>query len=127
MICRCRFIQPIKSEWADVEASSAEAAAQYFHFDRDHMCRDLRFRSSSGGPEYRFALVEVSGAGELVSRVISHGIYRRGGVRLLSDRERLQRIADRLGWSHPPEELIVEWAGEEPIGGPVANSPPART
>jgi hypothetical protein len=115
----CKTGEP---EWIPIEADSPEAAAQEYH-SRALVSPYFPPRAGYKGYRYRveeedgrvhfihFALVEVEGNEPLVSRIFAHGIWRKGGVK--SRNPTLQEIADKLGWRHPPEELIGTWEGEE--------------
>lgn len=95
---------------AEVEATGPEDAAQVFL---------LRYGTSSTqltltGPDgccYHFSRVEVQGHGEMVARVVSAGIWRRGGVRPLNPATP-EAVAAQLGlrW---PVDLFGAWDGEE--------------
>ncbi len=58
-----------------------------------------------------FALIEVEGEEAMVSRIFEYAIWRGGGVK---GREiTLKEIADALGWTHDPNDLLGEWDNEE--------------
>jgi hypothetical protein len=115
---KCRTTKPRESRWFEIEAESPEAAANDFHSDYLHEVESLRLRMEKGSGHYfiNFALVEVEGHGEMVSRVYHYGIWRRGAKRPEPPlKKRLTEIAQKLGWKRDPKELIVEgWDGEEP-------------
>jgi hypothetical protein len=60
-------------------------------------------------------VVEAEGYGSSITRVMHYGLSRRGGLPSLSSLpERLQEIADRIGWGDRPlEEMIGPWDREE--------------
>ncbi len=109
---RCRSLVPTASEWVEVEGAWDGDAANLYHMKVNLEVPSLRYcHQVDGKTTYiEFMLVEVEGHGEHVSRVFSHGIFRKGGVKLgLSLRE----IASRLGYENDPETLVEEgWEGE---------------
>ncbi len=118
----CRTVRPEESAWFGVQASSPEEAANSFHTENLHSFKNFVFVETSGdGGKHivHFALVEVEGHGEMVSRAYSYGIWRRGGVRSKvgkTDAEKLEEIADKLGWLWPPADLLKsDWLGEESL------------
>jgi hypothetical protein len=112
MIYRCRFRVPVETDWSDVDAASPEDAAQDFHYHRYSDARGLY--ATRGIWTVHFALVEVDGYGELVSRVMKTGIYRKGGVKRDRPPQTIDEIARRLGWAHPVDQLFDSgWDGEE--------------
>lgn len=117
MTYRCRTVAPRQTSWCDVEASSPEDAAQTHH--------DRRLRSDSivyvpdekeAGNRVYFALVEVEGHGEMVSRIFTSEILRRGGVKSKCQPVTLSPltgVAQALGWGRDPQELVASgWDGE---------------
>ncbi len=115
MLFRVRLLKPRQCEWREVEDSSPEDAANQFHYDL-HESDSIVYRwaKDSGGVQFvGFALVEVEGHGEFVSRWFRSGLFRKGGV-ARNPPITLQNIADRLGYTHPPETLLEDgWEGEE--------------
>lgn len=111
---RCRTVAPRQTSWCDVEALSPEDAAQTHH--------DRRLRSDSivyvpdekkAGSRVYFALVEVEGHGEMVSRIFTSEILRRGGVKSNRPPVTLADVAQALGWGRDPQELVASgWDGE---------------
>ena len=114
---KCRTVKPRESRWFNITAESPEAAANDFHTAYSHEVESLRLRMARGEGHYyiNFALVEVEGHGEMLSRFYHYGIWRRGMTRPeLPLKTRLADIAQKLGWEHDPQELIAEgWDGEE--------------
>lgn len=127
---QCRTIKPHKSKWYEIDAPTWEEAANEFH--TNHTLKEDGYiltvfpeENESGSGKYNvyFALIEVKDSegnqyGPVVSRYFYHGIYRAGGVKppskMKSLQERLEYIAEKLGWEHPAEELLEEgWEGEE--------------
>jgi hypothetical protein len=114
---RCRTVKPEVSEWGEIMADSPEDAANSYHLRESDSLKNFRYWASTGpnaGHIVLFALVEVEGHETLISRVFSHGIHRRGGVK--SNTPTLADIARELGWTGPPEELLDEddgWTGVE--------------
>jgi hypothetical protein len=115
---RCRTTKPALSEWREVEASSPEQAANDFH-ERElffvESVRLLQDQKDGGIHCIIFALIEVEGHGERLSRIYSYGIFRGGGVgRIRSLDERLKEVAQQVGWEKDPWLLIEPgWEGEE--------------
>lgn len=112
-VFRCRFVAPKVSDWSSVEADSPELAANEFH-SRDERSWSIAYvpDESNPGARVHFARIEVDGHGELVSRIFTSGIIRRGGVR---SRPSLTDVAKAVGWERNPNELLeVGWEGEEP-------------
>jgi hypothetical protein len=58
-----------------------------------------------------FNKIEVEGHEPLFSRYFYSRIWRKGGVQ--GKRDTLAEIAEKLGWSGPPEDLLGSWEGEE--------------
>jgi hypothetical protein len=90
-------------------------AANTFHEQELEVVRGFRFRNPLGDGRFEtvvFALVEVDGHGQGISRVYLQGIRRKGGVQPLSF-PTLQEVAERLGWRGSPDELLTPWPGEE--------------
>ena len=120
MLFRCRTVKPKVSEWREVEAESFDLAANEFHSKYQLYFDNLKLKMETEDKKIyfiHFVLVEVEGHGEMVSRIFEHGIWRRGGVKgvVVPFKTRLKDIAEKLGWTHEPEELVAEgWAGEEP-------------
>lgn len=76
--------------------------------------------------EIHFALVEVEGHGEWVSRVFRYGLWRRGGVvrkGTPTQDQVLAKIAETLGWTHDPRDLLNDDAFEyvEPERSPYVD------
>ncbi|HET9063716.1 MAG TPA: hypothetical protein VFO62_10545 [Candidatus Binatia bacterium] len=121
MTYRCRFVIPGVSDWHEVSADSPEEAANEFHSwyvpEGRGAYASLRYYPDDTRPAYTvmFARVEVEDHGVLISRMYWTGITRRGGVRSKHWVTHLDDIAARLGWTHPPEELLASdgWQGEE--------------
>lgn len=113
-VFRVRLVRPNQSLWREVEADTFADAANQFHYDLPETESIIYRWEREGGTEFvGFALVEVEGHGELVSRWFRTGIFRKGGVRRLPPIT-LKDIADRLGYTHPPETLLDDgWEGEE--------------
>lgn len=109
---RCRTIVPTISEWFDVDASTPNAAAQEFH-DRSNRLDIKSLWLMHKGAMVEFARIEVEGHNAVVSRMYNHSIRLKGGVKQ-RDELTIKDIADRLGWTDPPEELLESgWVGEE--------------
>lgn len=116
---RVRFLKPNLYEWQEVEAETSGQAAHNFHYNHP---RHLGFSyveapTKTTRHTIYFALVEVEGHGEFVSRVYHYGLWRKGGV---EDPRRgskeLLRIASELGWGRDPQELLAEgWEEEETL------------
>jgi hypothetical protein len=113
---KVRALKPKESPWFDVEAQTSDEALREFHF------REVNCKSGYGGIRKRvededgmhlvfFALIEVEGEEAKVSRIFEYGIWRCGGVK--SKEITLKEIADALGWTHDPEDLLGEWDNEE--------------
>lgn len=105
---RCRFVAPTSSDWADVEADSPESAANEFHFKRTELGRQpdsVTYIPDADKPGSRihFARVAVDGHGEMVSRVYTIGIIRRG---VAPRRMSLAEVARIVRWEHDPAELL---------------------
>jgi hypothetical protein len=96
-----------------VGASWQEAANTFHELEG---VRGFRFTIPQGSGGHRetvvFALVEVDGYGQGISRVYLQGITRKGGIQAVSP-PTLQEVAERLGWKRSPDELLTPWAGEE--------------
>jgi hypothetical protein len=114
------MLKPEPREWTTIEADSSEEAALELH--------DRNFRPGSKyGYSYTkwredgfdmnetlyFAVVEIEGIGTQITRMISTGIYRRGGVRTNSGTQVLLEIAKNLGYEHDPKTLLEKWDLEE--------------
>lgn len=112
---RCRTLQPSYSSWYEVEAPTWQEAANTFHERELDTVRGFRFSFPKGEGRSEtvvFALVEVDGVGQGISRVYLQGIRRKGGVRPLSF-PTLREVAERLGWKGSPDDLLTPWPGEE--------------
>ena len=117
---RCRTVKPKVSRWYEVQAETPESAANDFHSDNMEVLASLRWEvptANDGKYFIMFANIEVEGHGEMVSRVYKHGIWRKGGVKrsdYKTPEQKLKELADALGWTHAPEELIASgWDGDE--------------
>ena len=113
---RCRFLAPRETSWEDVSASSPEDAAQKHH-DRH---RDISVKfcpdPDKGGSRIHFARIEVEGHGDMVSRLYTSGIIRKGGVKnpFLRPLITIEGVVKAIGWQKPPAELLEPgWDGEE--------------
>lgn len=119
---KCRTTKPAESKWYEIEAASPEQAANDYH-TRDLHClasASWEMKNDDGGKYYiMFALVEVEGHGEWVSRVYKYGIYRKGGVKRPDYRtheQKLKDLATAIGWEKDPAILIEDgWEGEETL------------
>ena len=118
-IYKCRTIKPKLTEWREVEAESPEVAANEFHAKYQLYFDNLKLKietKDKGMYLVHFVVVEIEGHGEQVSRIFEYGIWRAGGVKKpeVPLKTRLKELAEKLGWTHEPEELVAEgWEGEE--------------
>ena len=136
---RVRTVKPQESRWYEVWGETPEEAANDFHVKNMEALANLSWKveqkrsafkrlpadfDGSGQPSgsyyfLKFVCVEVEGHGEMVSRMYHHGLWRRGGVKgpdhFKSREQKLKELAEALGWSHDPEELISDegWDGDE--------------
>lgn len=118
MIFRCRFAAPKLSEWREVDAYDAAAAAQDFHDLYERGFDQLDWYSikycpdpEKPGAQIHFAAVEIDSFGTVVSRIYHSGIIRRGR---LAPRPTIKDVAEVLGWTHAPADLLkAGWEGEE--------------
>lgn len=130
-IYRCCMVRPTPSNWHDVEADSWGEAANEVH--ANVLEGGYRYRADEGGPAVFFAMMEVEGFGQVISRYYWEGIWRRGGVRHYRGPSRLDYIAKELGWVEDPRLLLeTGWDGEvseeNTPGWPGKNpSPPSAT
>lgn len=116
----CRTVKPKVSRWYEVRAETPGEAANDFHSDNLEVLTNLSWEmpTANGGKYFvMFATIEVEGHGEVVSRVYKHGIFRKGGVKRPDYRtpdQKLKEMADALGWTHDPAELVAPgWDGDE--------------
>lgn len=115
---RCRFLTGGTSRWFPAAGLDEVDAAQNAHLEEVNAgsrYSGLSYRvSRRGGRSHLvfFALVEVEGFEPVVSKIISHGIWRRGGVKPRKQ-VTLAEIAEALGWEHDPKKLLETWDGEE--------------
>jgi hypothetical protein len=112
---RCRTKIPhVEADWADIETDSPEQAAMEFHAERDYNSVVYVRETENGGRErVLFALIEIEGHGERVSRVFHRAIWRKGGVRPTRP-VTIEDVARKLGWTKDPQELLAEgWDLEE--------------
>lgn len=114
---KCRFNVPEESPWIEVEESNPGRAANEFHNQREFI--GLRWNrikpDGSRRDTITFAVIEVEGHGEFISRLIKAGLYRGGGVkRPQNSKEPLKELANKLGWTKDPNELLTDgWDEEE--------------
>ena len=113
---KMRMVKPKASPWFDVQGEDRDDAIYNFHArevdGREYAGYRFRVEEKDKKVHYiYFALVEVEGDAEpLVSRIFSYGIWRSGRV---ATGPTIQEIAEKLGWTHPPQDLLGEWDGEE--------------
>jgi len=118
MIYKCRVKKPVLNGtgWYDIEAESAPEAAQKLIWDNE--CLPVYTYINDPTPTTRetitFALVEVEGDQEYITRNYHGGIHRRGGIKTKTGIDYLKRIADGLGYDGDPKELLEPgWDLEE--------------
>lgn len=108
----CRTILPKESEWYEIEAKSAEQAANDFHEKWFSSLQSLCIEHE--GADVCFARVEVEGSESMISRIYKYGIRRRGGVKPASSPRTIEDIARRLEWADDPSALLAPgWELEE--------------
>lgn len=114
MTFRARIIKPRATEWLNFGVDTPEDAAQALHDRNGRSCSAVYVPDADmPASEVWFALVEVEGHGEFVSRIYRNGIGRRGGVRRKAPAT-LADIAREVGWTKDPAELVaLGWYGEQ--------------
>jgi hypothetical protein len=119
----CRTVKPRLGRWHEIEAETAEDAAQTYHVEGAELCPPPSgYVHQAPGSENRagrvteFLLVEVQDHGEVISRAFLEGMRRRGGITPKGHKEwSIEEIAAELGWDKEPELLLATgWEGEEP-------------
>lgn len=122
MLFKCRTVKPKLTEWREIDSESPETAANDFHSKWQLYFDNLKLwvgNEKDGHYYIHYVLVEVEGHGEMVSRIFEYGIWRRGKKTETPFKTRLKELAEKLGWTHEPEELVAEgWEGEEPEESP---------
>lgn len=111
-----KVIKPKQSNWLEQEAGSFASAIQQWHYDNvgqfDTWIREKEIDGKIQERQY-FALFESDNGEQLVSRICTSGIYRKGGV-VPSGNITItwEFIARKLGL---PVEFFVDrkWDGEE--------------
>ena len=105
---RVRTTVPAISEWITVEGDRPEDAANDFLAARSEYVTTFR-HTTADRTSVQFALVEVEGHGEWITRTFSRGIWRRGVRR---SEPSLATIAAALRCDEA--DLLAEgWEGEE--------------
>lgn len=110
---RVRMLKPEPTRWQDIEADTAADAAMELH-ERMGRTSSIVYvpDHNKPGSVIWFALVEVEGCGEVVSRLYRSGIVRRGGVKTRPP-VTLSDVAKAIGWSHSLDDLVsAGWDGE---------------
>jgi len=117
MIYKCRIVKPNVGQWFDVEASSEGEAALEHHYNYSNVGYAYVLElPENTRQQINFALVEVDGFGEFISRVYIKGIWRKGGIKLNRGEDYLITIARNLNWEHPAEDLLKPgWDGETDV------------
>lgn len=123
MKIKVRTLKPKESPWFDVEGEDRDDAIYNFHArevdGREYAGYRFRVEEKSNKTHYiYFALIEVEGEEPVVSRIFSYGIWR--GTGRVATGPTIEEIADKLGWTHPPKDLLGEWDGEETMEEAVA-------
>lgn len=86
----CKHIAPSPSLEERIQADSAEAAAQEFHFQN---LTGVPIKCQDGSIAY-YSVVGVSGQ-EFISRIFRKGIGRRGGIKVRENT--IEDVAKKLG------------------------------
>jgi hypothetical protein len=110
---KCRIIKPSTTPWVEVQAETIEEAASQFYSKLDIPRSAIQWRIEDGSYAH-FVLYEVENAESLdqfIGRWFTKGITRKGGFK--SDPQTLRQIAELLGWTKDPNELLTKWEGEE--------------
>ena len=112
MVFRFRQVKPKESDWLYGEAETLGDALQDAHLDDRVGDIVYRHELEEGNIEFvRFAVFEVKDGTQYVSRLFERKITRSGGVKLRL--VTLRDIAQAIGWTHDPKELLAPWADEE--------------
>ena len=118
MIWKCRTTKPSVSEWSEIEAPTFKEAANSLHEENLWKLPRLVYQHHTDDGKMvkiHFAIVEVEGHGEWVSRIFEYNLWRGGGVPSQRPKITLQSIATTLGYTHDPNTLVDEtsWEFEE--------------
>lgn len=116
----CRRVRPVGEDvWHPVEESSPGRAAneyqvRYSRHDNYFIVEEV----TKDSKQYvYFAVIEVEGHGQFISRYYYSRIFRRAGVKVPDKKpfiEKLVDLASVLGYNGSPEELLAPgWDEEE--------------
>lgn len=111
---KVRLLKPAPTQWLTIDAESTADAVMKLH-ERMGRTSSIVYTPDHERPGavIWFALAEVAGHGEVVSRLYWRGIARRGGVRVRPPTT-LADVATALGWPHATDDLVAPgWEGED--------------
>jgi hypothetical protein len=112
-VFKCRIIKPSSTPWVEVQADTIEDAASKFYSRIPTHQSSVRWRLEDGSYAH-FVLYEVENGESLdqfIGRWFTKGITRKGGFK--SGPQTLKQLAEILGWTKDPNDLLTKWEGEE--------------
>jgi hypothetical protein len=107
------MVIPAISNYKAIEAETPEEAANEYHYNySDGSLKYIKEEQDGKHVHVLFARIEVENEGTWISKVYSHGIFRRGRK---YNNPSLIYLAEQLGYADDPKTLIDDWESEESI------------